>query len=102
MRFDDFHSDRLEVFKYLHENIALPQTMESTQQGEERGTPFLQALRTTAITKLNYSPHKIADTRFGQLVWDFLSYKESTGQTRIIDDYLAKQLARLEELNAKV
>jgi len=101
-RFDDFVTSKCEVFRYLHENMALPQTMESTEQGETRGSPFLQALRTTAITKLNYSPHLINESRFGQLVWDVLSYKEATGQTRIIDDYLSNQLAKLEELNAKV
>ena len=101
-KFEYFQSAKMEVFKYLHENLALPQTMESVNKGEESGTPFLQGLRTTAITKLNYDPHKIPDSRFGQLVWDVLSYKEATGQTRIIDDYLASQLAKLEELNGKV
>ena len=102
LAFADFKAHRSECFHYLHENMALPQTMEDHKEGDAVGTPFLQGVRLTAIRHLNYSPHIINDCKFGQLVWDVLSYREATGQSRIIDDYLAKQLANLERLNAKV
>lgn len=101
-KFDDFAKHRAEALAYLHENMALPQTLENVEGGATLGTPFLQGLRLTAISKLNYNPNEINDARFGQLVWDVLSYREAHGQTRVIDNYLAKQLEKLGEMNAKV
>jgi hypothetical protein len=101
-RFKDFQSHRQEVFEYLKENMGLPPTLNSNSGGKTLGTPYLQGLRLKAITKLNYNPETICDARFGQLVWDTLSYSELNGQTRVIDDFLAKQLERLENANAKV
>jgi len=100
--FQNFHEHRLEAFEYLKENLGLPQTLNSEGSSRTTGTPYLQALRLTAITKLGYNPETIGEARFGQLVWDVLSYSESQGQTRVIDDYLAEQLARMEAANAKV
>jgi len=100
--FPSFEENRSECLTYLHENMALPQTLESTGAGKTQGTPFLQSLRLTAISKLGYSPTQINSARFGQLVWDVLSYKEAKGQTRIVDDYLNEQLEKLKEMNAKV
>jgi|DEB0MinimDraft_3_1074331.scaffolds.fasta_scaffold117677_1 hypothetical protein len=101
-KFKDFAKHRAEALAYLHENMALPQTLENVEGGATLGTPFLQGLRLTAISNLNYNPEAINNARFGQLVWDVLSYRETHGQTRVIDSYLAEQLEKLGKMNAKV
>ena len=101
-KFKEFSAHRVEALEYLKENMGLPQTMESSSNGRTLGTPYLQVVRLTAITKLNYSPDTINESRFGQLIWDVLSYKEANCQTRVIDDYLAEQLERLNQLNGQV
>ena len=101
-KFEDFKKHRAEALAYLHENMALPQTLENVEGGTTLGTPFMQGLRLTAISKLNYDPNEINNARFGQLVWDVLSYREAHGQTRVIDNYLAEQLEKLGQMNAKV
>jgi hypothetical protein len=98
--FKDFNGHRKEAFQYLHENLGLPTAFHGKNSGETAGTPFLQGLRLTGITKLGYSPHEIMESRFGQLVWDVMSLKESLGEIRIMDEYLAGQLEKLKEMNA--
>lgn len=102
LEFKNFEECKREFLCYLAENMALPQTFKNQSEGQTVGTPFLQGLRITAITKLNYNPQTLCEARFGQLMWDLLSYKESTGQTRIIDEHLQQQLDRLKELNAEI
>lgn len=102
LRFKDKPKIKAQIIAYLHENMALPPTLDSVNQGEHGGTPFLQGLRNIAITQLGYSPDTILESRFGQLMWDVLGWRESRGEVRVIDDYMAQQLSRLEAMNAGV
>lgn len=80
---------------YMEENTATPELMTSVAGPETKGTPYLQALGTIAISRLNYDPVKIKNAPFGQLVWNVLAWNESEGGCRVIDDELSQVFEKL-------
>ena len=50
------------------------------------GTPFVQVLRTTCLSKLNYDCKTVLTTPWQQMLWDYLSYHENEGNIDIMDE----------------
>ena len=48
-------------------------------------TPFLQHLKVTLQSKLNYSPAEALACPFVQAVWDYFTYHEQQGSIEIVD-----------------
>jgi hypothetical protein len=51
----------------------------------ESGTPFLQHMKATLQSRLNYTPAEAINCSFAQAIWDYYSWHESEGNVRVAD-----------------
>jgi hypothetical protein len=52
---------------------------------EESGTPFLQHVKATLQSKLNYTPAEAINCAFTSAIWDYYAFHESEGNVRVAD-----------------
>jgi hypothetical protein len=73
---------------YLTTGTEAPSAVSLHDSGgsiDESGTPFLQHVKATLQSKLNYTPAEAINCSFTQAIWDYYSWHESEGNVRVCD-----------------
>tara|TARA_Y100000588_G_C13949326_1_gene793611 strand:+ start:109 stop:702 length:594 start_codon:yes stop_codon:yes gene_type:complete len=65
--------------EYIELNTDTPRVSSDSAAPRTSGTPFLQHVRTTLISKCNYDPQTVMSAQYLQAVWDYLSAWEIEG-----------------------
>lgn len=76
---------------YVDRGTKSPSTINKRGEspaGDDSGTPWLQHLKATLQSKLNYTPDEALNCAYTQAVWDYYTYHENEGNIKICDrDY---------------
>ena len=73
---------------YISTGTEAPSAINLNDEGgtiEDSGTPFLQNLKVTLQSRLNYSPDEAINCAFTSAVWDYYAWHESEGNVRVCD-----------------
>ena len=93
----DGYFSRLEHWnEYIRLNTELPKVASENSGQGNTGTPFLQHLRTTLITRCNYNPETVMRTPYLQAMWDYLASWEIEGVCDIYDEGFLGDIAELD------
>jgi hypothetical protein len=89
--------------KYVSEGTQTPSTISLHEKGDNNlansGTPFLQHIKATLQSKLNYSPAEATDCPYVQAMWDYYSYHETEGNVMVCDRDHRKAMKDLADRN---
>lgn len=91
-----------EAMNYLVQAQQMPELLgnqDNQATGSKFGAPTLQLMRTSALENLNYTPDKIMDAPFGQLMWDVITHNEINGGAKIIHGEMAEGIEQLKALH---
>ena len=83
-------TDKMIAFSdYINEGTETPSTISLAEVKKnalgDSGTPFLQHIKATLQSRLNYSPTEALDCPYVQLMWDYFSWHESEGNILVCD-----------------
>jgi len=82
-------NEKAKIFsKYIEAHTATPAFRSLNERGsslEHSGTPHVQHVRVTLMSKLNYAPTEAWEVGFGQAMFDYLTYHENEGAVEILD-----------------
>ena len=74
---------------YINEGTETPSIISLSEGGKnslaESGTPFLQHVKSTLQSRLNYSPTEALDCSYVQAMWDYFTWHESEGSVMVCD-----------------
>lgn len=88
---------------YISEGTETPSTMSLAEGGKnslaESGTPFLQHIKATLQSRLNYSPAEAMDCPYVQAMWDYYAFHESEGNILVCDREHRKEMKKQADRN---
>ena len=73
---------------YISTGTEAPSAINLHDEGgsiEESGTPFLQHVKATLQSRLNYTPAEAINCAFTSAIWDYYAFHESEGNVRVCD-----------------
>lgn len=89
--------------KYIEEGTETPSIISLRDSKDnslaDSGTPFLQHVKATLQSKLNYSPREALDSPYVQAMWDYYSYHESEGTLLVCDRDHRKEMKEMADRN---
>jgi hypothetical protein len=71
---------------YMAANTLSPKCWETDGKTFNPGAPFLQHLKITLQSRLNYSPSEALNAPLGAALWDYFSFWEAEGQADILSE----------------
>ncbi len=88
--------------EYNEESTSATPSIQSTRDkkessNEHSGTPFIQHLKATLQSHLNYSPSEAMNAPYLQAIWDYYSYHENEGNIVVIDRKWRRDMAATAE-----
>ena len=92
----DWGKQMLALAKYIEEGTETPSTISRHDSGDnsmaDSGTPFLQHIKATLQSRLNYTPAEAVDCPFVQAMWDFYAWHEMEGHIQVCDRAKRKEM----------
>jgi len=87
--------------QWLTEQTSAPTVIKKTEGGDLKhsATPFLQHLKVTLQSKLNYSPAEAFAAPFSQALWDYYVFHELEGTMEIADAEERKAMRKMADDN---
>jgi hypothetical protein len=80
---------------YFTQGMATPCAINKRDSDSlsDSATPFLQHLKVTLQSKLNYTPTEVLNAPFSQAVWDYYTFHEIEGSVDIADSKKRREMA---------
>jgi len=91
----DWDEKMLALVDYIDQGTEAPSTISLGEGGNslaESGTPFLQHVKSTLQSHLNYSPAEALDCPYVQAMWDYYAWHESEGNILVCDREHRKEM----------
>ena len=84
--------------RYYEESTNRAPSIQSTRDKKDSkpdhsGTPFIQHLKATLQSRLNYTPAEAMNAPYLQAIWDYYSFHEAEGNIVVVDRKWRKEMA---------
>lgn len=94
----DWTAKMLAFADYIDRGTQAPSIIQNTRDesaSSDSGTPWLQHLKATLQSKLNYTPEEALNCAYTQAIWDYYTFHENEGNVKVCDRDYRREMKEL-------